>query len=129
MTDIILTSADDPERFELAVGETCLVKGRLEAVRHGDAAGTRVTKGGRVAPDSVGDRRRPSIVITHADWSMTACAVSDGCTARSIRTPLGTYVTVRCQVINEDAELSAIAIWETGASPVPVIVGQMRETS
>lgn len=117
MTDVILATADDPELFDLHVGDTCLVKGKLEAVRYGGRP-----RLNRAFPG----RDEPSAVITHADWSMTSIAVYDEATARSIRVPLGTYVTVRCQVINEDAELAAIAIW-VDDNPVPMIVGEMRE--
>lgn len=117
-TDI--SSADDPELFELPVGALVNLKGKLEAVRYGDGHGrTRspITKGGEVQSPM---ERKSSLVITFADWGMLSVSIQTEEIARSIRIPLGTYVCVKARIVNEDNELEAIAIWELGNNPVPI---------
>jgi hypothetical protein len=93
------------DSVDLYEGEIITFKGRLAAVRRADPTG---------------NRWKPSIVLAFTDWSMVLIGLVDGCTARSIRAPLGCYVTVKARAIDEDGTLQAIAMWEPGGVPQPL---------
>lgn len=120
--DIFPDPVTDENVHEMRVGQIGTIRGKLENVRYGDGKGRRKLPSGRETGFPLA-RGTPGLVVTLADWSMIAAGIIDTCTAKSIRIPLGTYVAVKVQCINEDAELMAIAIWELGDNPVPMPLG------
>lgn len=107
-----ITSDDDLR--DLREGAIVTLKGKLENVRYGgDGRSARGEKQNIHWPGA-------SLVVTFADWSMVAVNVVDGPTAKGIRIPLSSYVTVKARVIDEDGTLEAIAIWTPGGVPQPL---------
>ncbi len=131
--DIFDDIVDDASVHEMRVGQVGTVKGKLEAVRRGDAAGSRraldYNHYSAKHSDHVGNRWSPSIVITFSDWGMLDIPLQDMTTYDSIRYPLGTYVCVKVQCINENAEVMALAIWEMGGAGVPIPLGTPMGTT
>lgn len=102
MTDNITS---DEDLVGLRMGAIVNVKGKLDAVI------TKPTNG----------LCAPYLCVAGPDWSLIYVNLADEATARSIRTRLGAYVTVKAEVTSEDAELEAIAMWEMGGGvPLPL---------
>lgn len=118
MDHVDVTCSDDAELFEAGVGAIIHMKGKLEAVRYGKDADP---KSGTWRGQCSGKTTvfgGPSVVVTFADWSMLSAGIDTGDLARAIRIPIGKYVCVKAEVINEDCELRALAIWELGGGAV-----------
>lgn len=107
--DLFDGNVDDTNVHEMRVGQIGTVKGMLENVRYGGAM-----LGARGEKQNLSWGADPSLCIAFSDWGMLFIALRDYATARSISIPLGAYVCVKVQCINEDAELMALAIWEPG---------------
>lgn len=114
--DIFDDAVTDESVHEMRVGQIGTVNGRLDAVLYGND--------GRLP----GGISAPALRIAFSDWSNIHIALRDYATAKGLRIPIRTYVTVKVQCISEDAEVMALAIWEMG-NPVPIALGEPMGTT
>jgi len=102
------------DSVDLYEGEIITFKGKLEGVRYARDASTGY---GHFVGRA---RETPCLMLTFSDWSEVFVNIVDQATARGIRIPLSSYVTVKARVVDEDGTLEAIAIWTPGGVPQPL---------
>lgn len=96
MSEDIITSQDDMT-CDWGVGEVVTIKGKLDAVIFGT----------------------PSICIAFPDWTLIYVHLASHVRSAALKpVRIGSYVTVKARVVDEDCTLEAIALWEQGGVPI-----------